>query len=181
MDSLIKYCLLFLGVLSLVACQEKQQPRPIIAQKSGHILAESMQRNADLTQEQQELFLNYIQKHNQEQYNHNQKGFYYTYLKRHVKDSIVAKPGDKVLFSYQISDLKDSVIYSYDQIGSLYYTMDKEEILPILRQSLKLMKQNEVIKVLAPSELAYSYLGDTKKISKNQPLLFTIVLQSIQN
>ncbi|MHC5354668.1 FKBP-type peptidyl-prolyl cis-trans isomerase [Myroides sp. LJL115] len=181
MDNLFKYCLLFLGVLSLASCKEKQQPRPIIAQNSGHILAESMQRNADLTQEQQELFLNYIQKHSKEQYNHNQKGFYYTYLQRHIKDSIVAKPGDRILFSYQVSDLKDSIIYSFDEIGSRYYIMDKEEILPVLRQSLKFMKQKEVIKVLVPSELAYSYLGDTNKISKNQPLLFTIVLQSIQN
>ncbi len=173
--------LLLLSLACFTSCKEKQEPRPIISQKSGHILAESMQRNADLTQEQQELFQNYIKSHMQEEFNHNQQGFYYSYIQRHVKDSVVAKTGDLVAYTYQVSDLSDNIIYTFEQIGSLQYLVDQQEILPILRQSIKLMKQQEIIKVLVPSELAYSYLGDTNKITKNQPLLFTIELQSIQN
>ncbi|MHC5201212.1 FKBP-type peptidyl-prolyl cis-trans isomerase [Myroides sp. LJL119] len=172
--------LVLIGIISLSSCQEKQPARSAITQNSNSVLGSSIHRNAELTQEQQDLFLQYIQDRPKEKYNHNQKGFYYTYLHRELRDSITAEPGDIVTYSYQISDLQDQTIYSFEQIATQTAQIDKQDLLPIIRQGLKILKQNEVIKILAPSELAYSYLGDTNKISKNQPLIFTIELKSIQ-
>lgn len=180
MTNYLSYLLVIFSAICLTACQEKQGARAPIAQNTTSILDNSLQRNAELTQEQQDLFAQYIQRDTQRDYNHSNQGFYYTYLHRELQDSITPKSGDMVIFNYQISDLQDQVIYSFEQISTQSNLLDKQDLLPVLRHAIKILKSKEVIKVLAPSELAYSYLGDSNKIAKNQPLIFTIELQSIQ-
>ncbi len=177
-------CIKFLGfpiLLSLfVSCTQNEQARKPISKSKENIIHSSAKMNMELIKTEEDLIAHYIDSHLKNTYINSKNGFWYTYINRELKDSIRPTQGDVVSYTYDISTLQDSVLYTKSDIGTLNYIVDKEEILPILRHSLKLMKVNESIQVLTPSVLAYSYLGDKQKIDKNQPLVFTVELKSIQ-
>ncbi|WP_026038840.1 gliding motility-associated peptidyl-prolyl isomerase GldI [Myroides injenensis] len=180
MIKIIKFSFCFISLLIVTSCFKKEEARKPISEKRETTLTSSIERNTELVQNEEDSFTAYINKDKNNTYSHTKNGFWYTYLQRELKDSLKPQAGDNVTFTYEIRNLHDSLIYSAAEIGSINYIVDKEELLPILRHSIKLMKQNEKIKTLAPSALAYSYLGDKNKISKNQPLIFTIELKSIE-
>lgn len=177
-------CIKFLGfpiLLSLfVSCAQNEPARKPISKSKENVIHSSAKMNMELIKSEEDLITNYIDSHSENTYINSKNGFWYTYLKRELKDSIRPIAGNTVVYTYNISTLQDSVLYTKNDIGTLNYLVDKEDILPVLRHSLKLMKSNESIKVVTPSILAYSYLGDKQKIDKNQPLIFTIELQSIE-
>lgn len=180
MTKIIKYSCCVISLLILSSCFKKEEARRPISEKRETILTSSIERNSELIQNEEDSFTAYINKDKNNTYSHTKNGFWYAYINRELKDSIRPQSGDYITFTYEIKNLQDSLIYSANEIGNINYIVDKEELLPILRHSIKLMKQNEKIKTLAPSALAYSYLGDKNKISKNQPLIFTIELKSIE-
>jgi FKBP-type peptidyl-prolyl cis-trans isomerase len=57
--------------------------------------------------------------------------------------------------------------------------MDKQEIFTGLREGLKLMKPNETVSFLFPSQKAYGYYGDKNKIGTNVPLLVKVTVNNI--
>ena len=65
-------------------------------------------------------------------------------------------------------------MYSYKELGTVEYYVDEENILPALREGIRLMKSGEIVSFLFPSYLCYGYQGDGQKIGNNQPLRFTI-------
>ena len=65
------------------------------------------------------------------------------------------------------------------ELGKVNYLVDKEDLLPALRQGVKKLRQHEIGVFLMPSFLAYSYQGDEDKIEINQPLRFTIEIKNI--
>ncbi|MEC4114259.1 gliding motility-associated peptidyl-prolyl isomerase GldI [Myroides pelagicus] len=179
MNYLKFYCGIIL-LISIAGCGQKEEARRPISEKRNSVLVNSVERNQTQLENEESLLSEYMKKNDQQSFLNSQNGFWYSYSKRLVKDSISPKTNDQVTFTYEVSNLKDSLIYSKSDIGLLTYIIEKEELLPVLRQSLKLMKQHEVIKVLTPSSLAYSYMGDKNKIHKNQPLIFTIELIKIE-
>ena len=54
------------------------------------------------------------------------------------------------------------------------YFVDEENLLPALREGIRLMKSGEIVSFLFPSYLCFGYQGDGEKIVNNQPLRFTI-------
>jgi len=84
------------------------------------------------------------------------------------------KKGDLVRFQYQIEDLNQNIIYNKKSLGVVNYALDEEELLPALREGLRMIRPNEVVVFLFPSYLCYSYQGDGDKIGINQPLRFTV-------
>ena len=67
---------------------------------------------------------------------------------------------------------KSSVIFE-----NLYTALiDKDDILPALREGVKVLREGETAKFLFPSFLCYGYIGDFNKIGINQPLIITINL-----
>lgn len=177
-------CIKFLGfpiLLSLlVSCTQNEQARKPISKSKENIIHSSAKMNMELIKSEEDLITHYIDIDSKHTYINSKNGFWYSYINRELKDSIRPTQGNIVSYTYDISTLQDSILYTKTDIGTLNYIVDKEEILPILRHSLKLMKTNESIKVLTPSVLAFSYLGDKQKIDKNQPLIFTIELKSIE-
>ena len=50
-----------------------------------------------------------------------------------------------------------------------------------LRDGIKLMRKNEKVNFLFPSNMAYGYHGDDKKIGTNQPLICTLTLRDFKS
>ena len=57
--------------------------------------------------------------------------------------------------------------------------MDKQELFTGLREGLKLMKPEESITFIFPSQTAYGYYGDDNKIGTNIPLICEVTLNTI--
>ena len=66
------------------------------------------------------------------------------------------------------------MIYSFKELGPVEYAIDQEDLLPALREGLRLLQPEDVAVFLFPSYLCYSYQGDGQKIGINQPLRFII-------
>lgn len=180
---MFKYTLCFtllVSVFLMTSCQEKQDARKPISNSRSVETKLSIDRNIELRESEEDIFTKYRTKDEANTYIHSNSGFWFTYLKRAVKDSVLPQKSDIVQYTYEIRQVNDSVIYTQKEIGTLTYKVDEEDILPVLRHSLKILKPTESIKVLSPSSLAYSYLGDQKAIAKNQPLIFIISLESIK-
>ena len=101
-------------------------------------------------------------------------GFLYAKIKSINEDIPLPKKGKKVRFKYQIEDLEKKIIYSYKELGTVDYIIDQENLLPALREGIRIMRPGEVVVFLFPSYLCYSYQVDADKIGVNQPLRFTI-------
>lgn len=166
-------------IFLLISCQNKQEARKPISQSKSLETKLSVDRNIELRESEDDIFKKYRAQDTAVEYIHSKMGFWFTYLERQVKDSITPQKGDLVRYTYEVHSVNDSIIYAQKEIGTLQYKVDEEDILPILRSSLKTLKTNERIKVLSPSNLAYSYLGDQKSIAKNQPLILIVSLESI--
>ncbi len=52
----------------------------------------------------------------------------------------------------------------------------QEELFKGLREGLKLMKTNETIKFIFPSQMAYGYYGDDNKIGRNTPIISEVTI-----
>jgi len=173
------FYLLFSCFLLLLSCQEKESARKPISQSKSTETKLSIDRNIELRETEEDIFKKYREEDSENTYIHSNSGFWFAYLTRQVKDSTKPQKGDIVRYSYEVYNVNDSIIYTKKDIGSLTYKVDEEDILPVLRSSIKTLKTTESIKVLTPSSLAYSYLGDQKAITKNQPLILVISLESI--
>ena len=66
------------------------------------------------------------------------------------------------------------------EVGLSKYKVDKQELFPGLRNSVKLLKENETATFLFPSSLGYGYPGDGDKIGINMPLKSTIAVVKIE-
>ena len=163
---------LFLGCKS----PEARQP---ISRKSGSFIKESAERNIKLNQMEQKQIQSIIEKHPETEYIASQSGFWYYYNTKVELDTITANFGDIVNFNYNIKDLNGNEIYSLNEIPTQNYTMDQEELFTGLREGLKLMKPGETVTFLFPSQKAFGYYGDTKKIGTNIPLMCQVTVNSI--
>ena len=75
---------------------------------------------------------------------------------------------------------ENDTLYSNEDIGIIKYKVDKQELFQGLRNSVKLLKENETATFLFPSSLAYGYHGDDKKIGVSVPIRVTISLLEIE-
>ncbi|MGB5274162.1 MAG: FKBP-type peptidyl-prolyl cis-trans isomerase, partial [Flavobacteriaceae bacterium] len=90
------------------------------------------------------------------------------------------KTDDLVTLSYNLISLSNDTIYTVEEIGVQSYKVDKQDVFPGLRSSVKLLKENEKATFLFPSSLAYGYHGDDHKIGVNVPLKATISILKIE-
>jgi len=102
-----------------------------------------------------------------------------------VKDqkskSVFAKRGDFVEVKYKIEDLNQNLLYGEDDLQTVKFIVDKEEIIPALREGVKFLSEGDTGVFLFPSHFCYGYQGDSEKIGPNQPLRFIIKLVSLSN
>ncbi len=167
-------CLLFL----FPSCKTPEARKPVNI-KSGSFIDESINRNKQLAAKQESRIQKIIDQDTTNSYITSEGGFWYFY---NIKDTLSKRTpefGDIVNFNYNVKDLNGKVIYTQEELDTITYYIDKEELFLGLREGLKLMKAGETVTFLFPSYQAYGYYGDDNKIGTNIPLKTTVTLNKI--
>ena len=174
---MIKYLVLIFSILLGVGCENTIPRKPVSQSKDEQIKA-SVQRNKKINKQQQKAIRKVIDKDVELSYKTSPVGYSYA-IKRKSSSTISPKRGDEVNFVYRIESLNGETIYDEMELGEVNYLVDKEDLLPALRYAVKDLKVGEIGVFLMPSFLGYGYQGDGNKVEINQPLRFTIQLNSI--
>ena len=169
--------ILILGSFLFISCSQHQQARRPISQSSGTFLKESVERNKKLISGEEAKIDSIIKSDPNIKYIASNKGYWYRYDTKNTQDTLRPKKGDIAHFNYEIKDLDGNIIYSELELRPQTYYVDKEQKMIIgLRHGLKLMHKNETVTFLFPSHMGYGYHGDNRRISHNQPLMYTVTL-----
>lgn len=172
-----KILFLFFIPLFIFSCKTPEARKPI-SKSSGSFIDESVARNKALFEKQKSKISSLIG--NDSAYVNSNSGFWYK--KNTVNNNVNARTpnfGDIINFNYSVSDLKGNLIYSKEDSKTQNYIMDKENLFNGLREGLKLMKTGETITFIFPSQKAYGYYGDDKKIGINVPIICNVTVNSI--
>ena len=169
--------ILILGSFLFISCSQHQQARRPISQSSGTFLKESVERNKKLISGEEAKIDSIIKSDPNIKYIASNKGYWYRYDTKNTQDTLRPRKGDIAHFNYEIKDLDGNIIYSELELRPQTYYVDKEQKMIIgLRHGLKLMHKNETVTFLFPSHMGYGYHGDNRRISHNQPLMYTVTL-----
>ena len=167
--------LIIIITLLCFGCKSPEARMPESVQ-SGSFLKESAERNKKLNEKEQQLIQDIIKNNPDKNYIASESGFWYYYNNKNENDTIQPQFGDIVDFDYNISDINGKEIYSLERKT---YVMDKQELFTGLREGLKLMKPEERITFIFPSQKAFGYYGDDNKIGTNIPLICEVKLNTI--
>ncbi len=121
-----------------------------------------------------------IEKDSLHTYEHSTTGAWYYYDAQNKEADYTPQPDDLVTMTYNVMSFTNDTIYSHKDIGIFQYKVDKQELFPGLRNSVKILKENETATFLFPSSLAYGYHGDDNKIGINEPIKSTITIFKIE-
>ncbi len=171
------YLIIFL--FSVFACKQPQARKPISV-TSGVSLKTSAERTKKRLATETKIIKYYISQDSTHQYKNTNNGFWFTYLKKDTLNSITPKYGDKITYTYSVQNLKNDTLYTAQEIGIKTHYIKQKNILEGLRKGLLLIKENETVKFIFPSQLAFGYRGDLKKINPNTPVIFNITTNKIE-
>lgn len=163
----------------LASCQEPVARRPVEV-KSGSFLKASAERNKRLLEQETSAMQELALKDSLRTYQSSSSGFIYTYEKQDEDAGPRAKPGDLVTLTYNVRTWNEDTLYRREDIGILLYKVDKQELFPGLRYSVKLLREGESATFLYPSSLGYGYHGDDVRIGPNTPLKCTLEIIEIE-
>ena len=167
---------IFLSFICLFfSCKAPEVRKPVNI-SSGSFIDESINRNKELSAREEAKIQEIIQQDSLHNYIASDVGFWYYYQK---KDTITSKFGDIVNFNYDLKKLNGAIIYNQQELDTVNYAIDQEDLFFGLREGLKLMKEGEIVTFLFPSYQAYGYYGDNKKIGTNIPLISNVTLNKI--
>lgn len=153
-------------------------PRKPVTRKSSSYMKESVSFNKNLNAVEEKKIKELIEKDTLSNYFASSNGFWYKYNFK-SSNSYLPKFGDKLVYSYEVSNMNYELIYSRDEIGERTYALDQQEIIEGLRDGLKLMNEGDTVTFLFPSHKVYGYLGDENKVGINQPLIYKVQLNKI--
>ena len=174
----IKFLFYFILFSSITRCENLEPRKPINNNVSG-FLKKSAIKNKERVALEQVLIYKARTRDNENLYKESNLGFLYS-IDNHKKNKILAKKGDHVEIEYKIEDINKNLLYDSNELKKIKFIVDKEEVLPALREGVKLMSVGDTGVFLFPSHFCYGYLGDFEKITSNQPLRFTIKLVSLK-
>lgn len=173
--------IVFFMLLLISSCKQQQDARRPISQASGSFMKKSIARNKKLVATEETKIQTLIKSNPNVVYLASKKGYWYSYVTRNEIDTLTPKKGDVAFFDYEIKDLKGTIIYSELELRPQIYYVDKQNIMMGLRDGIKLMRKNERVNFLFPSNMGYGYHGDDKKIGTNQPLICTVTLRDFKS
>ncbi len=173
-----KICSFIIIILALVSCKSPEARKPVSV-KTGSFIDASVERNKKLNAKEHASIEKLLKNKNID-YIASQSGFWYYYNNKIDIDSLkTPNIGDIVNFNYDVKTINGNLIYSEEELKTQNYAMDRQEIFTGLREGLKLMKPGETVTFLFPSQKAYGYYGDQKKIGTNIPLMCKVTVNSI--
>ncbi|HUH47961.1 MAG TPA: gliding motility-associated peptidyl-prolyl isomerase GldI, partial [Arenibacter sp.] len=155
------------------------EPRRAVKVRTGSILKESVTRNKALLAHEEALIQGIIQKDSGNTYQVSGGGTWFHYIYKNDKSDYYPNTDDLVTFRYNMTSLENDTIYTEEELGTITYKVDKQELFPGLRNSIKLLKEQESATFLIPSSMAYGYHGDNDRIGVNVPIKITITLLKI--
>ncbi|MEX0289543.1 MAG: gliding motility-associated peptidyl-prolyl isomerase GldI [Flavobacteriaceae bacterium] len=170
---LILFCVGFIGC-------EGPQPRRPVKVKTGSFMKESAERSKKLLALEEKMIQDIIENDSLHSYQSSAAGSWFYYDEQVTADTPMPLPDDLVTMSYNVVSLANDTIYSMEDIGVIKYKVDKQELFPGLRNSVKLLKEKETATFYFPSSLAYGYHGDNNKIGTNVPIKSTISIFKIE-
>ena len=170
--------LLFIVSLLLFSCGNKEARRPIV-RKTTSFINESVSFNKSLIADEEKMFKVIMERDSLSTYIASPNGFWYKYEKKDTT-KYLPKFRDKLLYTYEVYDINNSIIYTSQEIGEQSYIVDQQEIIEGLRNGLKLMSEGDKFTFLFPSHKVFGYLGDQKKIVINQSLIYKVQLNKIK-
>jgi gliding motility-associated peptidyl-prolyl isomerase len=175
----MKHLLYILSIgLCFVGCKPPEARKPVWV-KTGSFIKESAKRNKILNENERKQIEALIKNKPEKNFIASENGFWYHYNSKLDQDTITPQFGDHIQFSYNITYLDGSEIYSKEQLGFQANLIDKEELFTGLREGLKLMKPSEDVTFIFPSQIAYGYYGDEGKIGTNIPIICNVTLNTI--
>lgn len=169
----------FIGLLGFISCANPKPRKPI--SRTGSVdMSKSIAFNKKLLAHEESLFKKIIEKDSLHTYLSSHYGFWYA-LDRKVEEN-TTKPikGNQVTFEYEIKNINGDLIYTKEELGNKTYLVDQQDFMQGIQEGIKLMKVDEKFIFLLPSQKAYAYYGDEKKIGSNTPLIVTVTLLDIQ-
>ncbi len=177
----MRIILLALSILFLLFSCKAPEARKPISIKSGTFISDSksIHRNKELAAKEEAIIQKIIDNDTVHDYITSEGGFWYYYNKKDTLSSRTPRFGDFVTFTHDVKDLNGNMIYSQQELDTITYYIDKEELFLGLREGLKLMKEGETVTFLFPSYQAYGYYGDNHKIGTNIPLKTEVTLHKI--
>ncbi len=165
--------------LILLGCRENEARWPVEV-KGGSFLSQSAERNIRLLQQEEALMERLIAGDSAHSYLASSSGSKYYYLQRNPEEGYLPRTDDLVTLSYDVLSWGNDTIYSRPEIGTLRYKVDKQELFPGLRNSVKLLQEGESAVFYFPSSLAYGYHGDNDRIGPNIPIKVRLDILSIE-
>lgn len=175
----MRICILLL-IGFLFSCQRQEARRPVSAVSSALFMKSSAVKNQQLLAREQHLIDSIIAKDSIHRYETSKAGFRFYYLKKNPTRERLPEFGDKVTFSYEVSDLDGNVIYTEQENGIRQYRVDKEKVFLGLQRAVKLLQEGEEAVFYFPSAVAFGYFGDRDKIGVNQPIVVRLQVLSIE-
>lgn len=175
----MKKLALLLLVLLVASCGEPEARKPVKV-KSASFIKETAERNKRLLTQEVKVINTIIIKDTLNDYLESADGFWYHYVQQNNEANYYPKVNDLVTLQYNLLTFSNDTIYSSEEIGTLDYAVDKQELFQGLRQAVKLLKENETATFLFPSLIAYGYHGDNKRIGPNVPIKSTISILKIE-
>jgi len=169
------FCLTFL----FLSCEGPQPRRPVEV-KSGSFLKFSAERNKKLLEMEESQMESLIGRDSLHEYLRSASGFRYYYDNALPGEGYRPKPDDLVTLTYNLRTWNEDTLYRQEEIGIIRYKVDKQELFPGLRYSVKLLKEGETATFLFPSSLGYGYHGDDERIGPNVPLKATLEILEIE-
>lgn len=171
--------LLCLSIL-LASCAEKEDPRRPISHASGSFLKKSIELNKKLVAEEESIFDSIMKANPDQHYALSQKGYWFTILEEIPQENYFPQVGDLVYFDSTIMDVSGDTIYKQGELPVREYMVDKEEIIIGLRDGIKRLNKGDKAQFLFPSHVAYGYIGDKKRIGRNQPIIYNVTILDIK-
>lgn len=162
---------------AFLSCKKNPPQHPTQYANDG-FLEYSKKFNKQLKDDENKDIQIYIQNH-PEDYLQTNAGFFMTRTK--MNETRKVQDFDTIRFQYQVSNMEDELIYSYEDVGEQLIVMGQTSMIPGLEYGLKRMSEGEYAKILLPSVLGYGVDGDRKDIGIDQPLVIEIKLEDIVN
>ena len=165
--------------LLLLSCEGPQPRRPVEV-KSGSFLKLSAERNKKLLEMEVALMKDLVIRDSLHEYLESSTGFQYYFDQQIPGEGYRPRTDDLVTLTYNLRTWNEDTLYRQDEIGTIRYKVDKQELFPGLRYSVKLLKAGEAATFLYPSSLAFGYHGDEDRIGPNVPIKATLKLIEIE-
>jgi gliding motility-associated peptidyl-prolyl isomerase len=175
----MKHLISILVLVTFISCEGPTPRHPVKRNTTSSIQA-SIERSKKLLAIEESIIKQLIAKDSINTYINSDSGSRFFYVKKNESTAYTAQPDDLVTLTYNILSLTNDTLYSMQDIGILKYKVDKQELFSGLRNSVKLLKENETATFLFPSSLGYGYPGDGDRIGINMPLKSTIAVLKIE-